>query len=70
MLARNGTVNAGGRPYLAAVNASGTGNVSLAGTALIEANGTDYFELYILNDGGTTTVNGLSFLTFFEAEEI
>lgn len=57
-----------GSNYLrfAGAQASGTGYITLANTVLVEANGTDYFEVYVyLTGSGNKTISGLSSDTAF-----
>lgn len=51
--------------------ASGTGNLSVGITALVEASGTDFFEVYVYGGGaGDKTVSGSTLNTFFCGEAV
>ena len=50
--------------------ASGTGSIGAGVNCLAAANGTDYFELYILQDNGTQSVSGAATNSYFTGHRI
>lgn len=49
------------------LQASGTGGVTMVGSVLVDANGTDYFELFAFQASGSNqTISGSTLTTFFQ----
>jgi hypothetical protein len=51
---------------LALERSSGTSSFTIKGSLIDIANGTDYYELYAYNSGGTTTIAGAVSVTYFQ----